>query len=75
MAGPDQVTIYDVANRAGVSASTVSHVINRTRNVSSATRSKVEAAISALSYQPNDAARMLRESAASSAFRRKFCAR
>jgi len=61
MAGTEQVTIYDVASRAGVSASTVSHVINRTRNVSGTTRAKVEAAIAALSYQPNDAARMLRE--------------
>jgi myo-inositol 2-dehydrogenase/D-chiro-inositol 1-dehydrogenase len=61
MAVSEQVTIYDVAARAGVSASTVSHVINRTRNVAGLTRQKVERAIAALAYQPNDAARMLRE--------------
>ncbi|MDT5066154.1 MAG: LacI family transcriptional regulator, partial [Mycobacterium sp.] len=35
----------DVARLAGVSASTVSHVLNRTRKVDTATRLRVEAAI------------------------------
>ncbi|MPZ11350.1 MAG: LacI family DNA-binding transcriptional regulator, partial [Kiloniellaceae bacterium] len=57
---PDPATIYDVARLAGVSPSTVSHVVNSTRKVSLATRQRVEDAIDALSYRPNDTARMLR---------------
>ena len=38
-------TIRDVAERAGVSTTTVPHVINRTRRVDPATAAKVEAAI------------------------------
>jgi myo-inositol 2-dehydrogenase/D-chiro-inositol 1-dehydrogenase len=56
----DPATIYDVARLAGVSPSTVSHVLNSTRKVSLATRRRVEDAIDALSYRPNDTARMLR---------------
>ena len=41
-------TIHDVAHRAGVSASTVSHVINDTRFVSEDTRSRVLQAITEL---------------------------
>ena len=61
MLGGDSATIYDVAEAAGVSPSTVSHVVNGTRNVSDAKRRRVEAAIARLGYRPNDAARMLRE--------------
>ena len=61
MTGVDLPTIYDVAKAAGVSPSTVSHVVNSTRNVSSVTRRRVEEAIGRLGYRPNDAARMLRE--------------
>jgi transcriptional regulator, LacI family len=53
-------TIRDVANSAGVSTSTVSHVINRTRHVSAETRERVLNAIQALHYQPNRLARSLR---------------
>ncbi len=54
-------TIKDVARRAGVSISTVSHVINNTRFVSEALRSRVENAIEELAYQPNPLGRGLRK--------------
>nr|WP_246400511.1 LacI family DNA-binding transcriptional regulator [Jiangella mangrovi] len=50
----------DVAERAGVSLKTVSNVINDHPNVTPATRTKVEAAITALDYRPNITARALR---------------
>lgn len=52
-------TVRDVALRAGVSTSTVSHVLNRTRFVSEAARDRVLAAMRELDYAPNAAARML----------------
>jgi LacI family transcriptional regulator len=56
-------TIIDVAARAGVSAMTVSRVINGRSGVSAATREAVERAIAELSYVPNVAARSLVTSA------------
>ena len=53
-------TVHDVARAAGVSAMTVSRVINGRASVSAATRDKVEAAIASLRYQPNLAARAAR---------------
>ena len=53
---PGGATVHDVARLAGVSAMTVSRVINGRASVSAATRGKVEAAIAALRYQPNLAA-------------------
>jgi LacI family transcriptional regulator len=53
-------TIKDVAKRAGVSISTVSHVINNSRAVSKDTRRRVEDAMEELGYQPNTLARNLR---------------
>lgn len=53
------VGIRDVAKRAGVSASTVSLVINNTGYVSEKTRERVTAAMQALNYIPNDLARNL----------------
>jgi LacI family transcriptional regulator len=53
------VTIIDVARHAGVSPMTVSRVINSGTGVRPATRDAVEAAIRALSYTPNLAARSL----------------
>src|SRR4249920_1460281 len=53
------VTIKDVAKRANVSFTTVSHVINKTRPVSSETASRVNAAIADLGYFPSDVARAL----------------
>jgi LacI family transcriptional regulator len=53
------VTIEDVARVAGVSAMTVSRVINRGKNVRESTRKKVLEAIEQLNYSPNAAARSL----------------
>lgn len=52
-------TIYDVARVAGVSISTVSHVLNRTRRVSAPTEQRVRAAVAQLDYRPNSLARAL----------------
>jgi DNA-binding LacI/PurR family transcriptional regulator len=52
-------TIRDVAQRAGVSKTTVSHVINDTRYVEPQTRERVIEAIRALGYRPNVIARSL----------------
>jgi len=53
-------TIKDVAKLAGVSATTVSHVINNTRFVSEELRQKVVKAIEELGYRPNFVGRSLR---------------
>ena len=58
-AGPKKVTIFDVAERAGVSIKTVSRVVNNESNVRDATREKVLGAIRELHYKPNAAAREL----------------
>lgn len=52
--------IQDVAKRAGVSISTVSRVLNGNARVNSDVKKRVEAAVEALAYQPNSAARSLR---------------
>ena len=57
--GRGAVTIADVARAAGVSAMTVSRVINHGRNVRESTRSAVRGAIERLNYSPNTAARSL----------------
>ena len=54
-----KATIFDVAERAGVSIKTVSRVVNNEPNVRAATRRKVEAAIAALHYRPDQSARNL----------------
>lgn len=53
------VTIDDVARAAGVSAMTVSRVINQGKNVRASTRAAVLAAVEKLNYSPNAAARSL----------------
>ena len=53
-------TIRDVAERAGVATSTVSHVINGTRNVDPVLAKRVHAAIAELDYRPNALARSMR---------------
>jgi LacI family transcriptional regulator, galactose operon repressor len=53
-------TIKDVARRAGVSVSTVSHVVNHTRFVSDEKRERVLAAMGELGYRQNSLARSLR---------------
>jgi LacI family transcriptional regulator len=52
-------TIEDVARAAGVSAMTVSRVINNGKNVRESTRASVLEAIERLNYSPNTAARSL----------------
>ncbi|QAY62727.1 LacI family transcriptional regulator [Xylanimonas allomyrinae] len=52
-------TMDDVARLAGVSVSTVSHVLNSTRAVAPDTRSRVEDAMARLAYRRNDVARSL----------------
>src|SRR5258705_11894065 len=46
-------TMRDVAHRAGVSAKTVSRVVNNDRYVSADVRERVERAIDELQYVPN----------------------
>ncbi|MEE1920656.1 LacI family DNA-binding transcriptional regulator [Pseudomonas sp. 148P] len=53
-------TIKDVAALAGISYTTVSHVLNKTRPVSEPVRLKVEAAIAELDYVPSAVARSLK---------------
>lgn len=53
-------TIKDVAKLAGVSTTTVSHVINNTRFVAEETKTIVRAAIKTLNYSPSAVARSLK---------------
>ena len=53
-------TIKDVAALAGISYTTVSHVLNKTRPVSEPVRLKVEEAIARLDYVPSAVARSLK---------------
>ena len=52
--------IKDVAEKAGVSITSVSHVINETRYVSDDLKTRVLSAMEALNYRPNTLARSLR---------------
>lgn len=45
-------TIYDIAKASGVSTTTVSHVLNRTRYVSPEITERVMAAVDELGYEP-----------------------
>ena len=54
-----QPTIYDVAERAGVSIATVSRALNSLSSVRPATRDKVLAAMRELNFVPNSVARGL----------------
>jgi len=54
------VTAKDVAHKAGVSITTVSHVVNETRFVSEDLRTRVYQAMEELKYRPNAVARSLR---------------
>ena len=54
-----KATIRDVAQRAGVSISTVSRVLNATTPVAEDKRRRVEEAAKALGYTPNEVARSL----------------
>lgn len=57
---PKTPTVEDVARLAGVSRQTVSNVLNSPDIVRSATRDRVERAITELGYRPHMAARALR---------------
>ena len=56
---PTRVTLSDVADAVGVSSQTVSRVLNNHPSVRPETRQKVLAAVQALGYEPNLAARSL----------------
>ncbi|MGI0115783.1 substrate-binding domain-containing protein [Zooshikella sp. RANM57] len=53
-------TIKDVAKLAGVSTTTVSHVLNNTRFVAKETQERVYAAVKSLNYAPSAVARSLK---------------
>ncbi|MDY7230356.1 LacI family DNA-binding transcriptional regulator [Hyalangium rubrum] len=57
--GPSEVTLEEVARRAGVSPSTVSRILNGTARVRESKRKAVERAIAELDYHPNVMARGL----------------
>ena len=56
----EEVTIKDVANKAGVSIGTVSRVINGAGDIKEKNRVKVEEAIKALNFRPNQYAQGLK---------------
>ena len=56
-----KATIVDVAKKAGVAISTVSHVLNKTAPITEETRQRVMAAVEELEYTPNMLARNLRQ--------------
>ncbi|MGJ7546674.1 LacI family DNA-binding transcriptional regulator [Variovorax sp. LT1R16] len=58
-------TLKDVALKAEVSVTTVSHVVNATRHVSPTVRERVELAIRELGYVPNAMARSLKSNTTS----------
>ncbi len=53
------MTIYDIAKEAGVSASTVSRVVNKKPGVHPATKEKIELLLQKYNYSPNETARGL----------------
>ncbi|NLV59891.1 MAG: LacI family transcriptional regulator [Clostridiales bacterium] len=52
-------TLRDVAERSGVTVTTISRMMNGRGNVSAKTRAKIEAAMKELDYHPNELARSL----------------
>jgi LacI family transcriptional regulator len=60
MARQSRTTIAEVAERAGVSRTTVSHVLSGNRPVAPTTRDRVERTIDELGFRPNGLARSLR---------------
>lgn len=59
MPSKKKITIYDVAERAGVSRQTVSRVLNNHPDVSTETRKHVKQVIADLNYRPNAIAQSL----------------
>ena len=53
------MTIYDIAKKAGVSASTVSRVINDKPGIGEATKERIRELLKEYNYSPNEAARGL----------------
>ena len=51
------MTIYDIAREAGVSASTVSRVINNKAGIKESTRKKVQKLLDEYNYTPDVASR------------------
>lgn len=60
--GRQRVTIRDVARAAGVSTTTVSHVLSGNGRVRAQTRENVQQQVRLLGYQPNPLAANLRRS-------------
>lgn len=56
------ITIRDVAQRAGISVSTVSRALNNTGRISASTKAKVERAVAELGYIPDSRAQAMRSS-------------
>ena len=61
-----KVTIYDVADRAGVAISTVSRVLNNSSDVSEPTKMRVLRAIEELEFRPDRTAKSLAQKASRS---------
>ena len=59
MADKSKTTIYDVAERAGVSRQTVSRVLNNRQDVSGETRKRVKEIIEELNFRPSAVAQSL----------------
>jgi LacI family transcriptional regulator len=59
LASKNKITIYDVANKAGVSRQTVSRVLNNRQDVSSSTRIRIQEIILELNYRPSAIAQSL----------------
>ena len=59
------ITIKDIAQISGYSISTVSRVINNRSDVSNEAREKIESIIREQNYQPNENARMLKQTMSS----------
>ena len=56
----DQITIHDIARRAGVSPATVSRVINRVAPISKETLDRVQSVMEELNYHPSLLSRQFR---------------
>ncbi len=60
MAENGKTTIHDIAEKLGITASTVSRALNNNPRISEATRKAVQKAAKQLNYQPNNIAAALR---------------
>ena len=69
----NMATIKDIAARAGVTATTVSRVINNRGYISEETRKKVTQAMQEMNYQPNELARSLAKAHSNTIGATRFC--